>query len=89
MEKCLDALILALEKIKAQDLKNVICICGDAENLTDIFDENEAEEVENRLDAIRALKKKYGQSKEEIDKYYQKIATMGRAPKWCKTVLYQ
>ena len=45
MEKCLDALILALEKIKAQDIKNVICICGDAENLTEIFDENEADRI--------------------------------------------
>ncbi len=37
------------------------------------FDENEASEVEARLDAIRALKRKYGADKAEIDGYYQKI----------------
>ncbi len=38
------------------------------------FDENEAIETENRLDAIRALKRKYGADKEEVDKYYQRIS---------------
>ena len=37
------------------------------------FDENEAQQVEERLDAIRALKKKYGRDKAEIDEYYEKI----------------
>ncbi len=37
------------------------------------FDENEAQEVEDRLDAIRALKKKYGRDKAEIDTYYDTI----------------
>ena len=37
------------------------------------FDEREAEETEQRLDAIRALKRKYGSNKEEIDEYLQKI----------------
>ena len=37
------------------------------------FDENEAEETENRLDAIRALKRKYGANKAEIDEYLTKI----------------
>ena len=37
------------------------------------FDENEAQEVEDRLDAIRALKKKYGRDKAEIDGYYENI----------------
>jgi len=37
------------------------------------FDENEAQNVEDRLDAIRALKKKYGRDKAEIDDYYHKI----------------
>lgn len=37
------------------------------------FDENEAEEVESRLDAIKALKRKYGANKEEIDAYLQTI----------------
>lgn len=39
------------------------------------FDENEAAEVEARLDAIHALKRKYGGDKREIDEYYQKILT--------------
>ncbi|MBE7085378.1 MAG: hypothetical protein E7368_04930, partial [Clostridiales bacterium] len=43
-----------------------------AETLSDLsddlyFDPNEAEETENRLDAIRSLKKKYGANKKEID----------------------
>ena len=37
------------------------------------FDENEAEETENRLDAIRVLKRKYGANKRQIDDYLQKI----------------
>ncbi len=37
------------------------------------FDENEAAETESRLDAIRALKRKYGANKEEVDAYYQRI----------------
>ena len=37
------------------------------------FDENEAEEVESRLDVIRGLKRKYGANKEEIDEYLEKI----------------
>ncbi len=37
------------------------------------FDENEAQQVEDSLDAIRALKKKYGRDKAEIDDYYEKI----------------
>ncbi len=38
------------------------------------FDENEAAEVESRLDAIRVLQRKYGRNKKEIDGYYQKIS---------------
>ncbi len=50
-----------------------------SERLTDLadelyFDENEASEVEARLDAIRGLKRKYGANKEEIDVYLQKIS---------------
>ena len=50
-----------------------------AEQLTDMgeslyFDENEAAETETRLDAIKALKRKYGASKQEIDEYLQKIS---------------
>ena len=37
------------------------------------FDENEAAEIESRLDTIRALKRKYGANKAEIDEYYEKI----------------
>jgi len=49
-----------------------------AETLSDLgdelyFDENEAAETEARLDAIRALKRKYGSDKQEIDEYYHKI----------------
>ena len=39
------------------------------------FDENEAAEIESRLDVIRALKRKYGANKEDIDGYYEKIRT--------------
>ncbi len=38
------------------------------------FDENEAIETENRLDAIRALKRKYGGDKGEVDSYYRRIS---------------
>ena len=39
------------------------------------FDENEAEEVESRLDLIRSLKKKYGANKERVDEYLEEIKT--------------
>ncbi len=38
------------------------------------FDENEAAETEARLDAIRALKRKYGADKGEVDEYYARIS---------------
>ena len=38
------------------------------------FDENEAMETEARLDAIRALKRKYGADKKEIDEYLATIS---------------
>ncbi len=38
------------------------------------FDENEAVETEARLDAIRALKRKYGANKAEVDDYYTRIS---------------
>ena len=38
------------------------------------FDENEADEIEARLDIIRSLKRKYGGNKEEIDLYFQTIS---------------
>lgn len=45
MEKCVDALILALEKAKEQNLQNVLFISGDAENITEIFDSGEADRI--------------------------------------------
>lgn len=49
-----------------------------AETVSDLadelyFDENEAEQVEARLDAIKALKRKYGADKASIDEYLRKI----------------
>ncbi len=38
------------------------------------YDENEAAEIENRLDVIRTLKRKYGANKAEIDEYLEKIS---------------
>jgi DNA repair protein RecN (Recombination protein N) len=60
-------------------LENVASEADDlAETLADMgdelyFDENEAEEVEQRIDLIRSVKKKYGANKAEIDGYLQKI----------------
>lgn len=45
IEKCLDVIILAMEKIKAAEIKNVKFYCGDANTLTDIFDDGEVERV--------------------------------------------
>ncbi len=50
-----------------------------AATLTDLgealyFDENEAAETETRLDAIHALKRKYGNSQKEVVDYFQKIS---------------
>lgn len=65
---------LVLEKleslaIEADDVSETLTGLG--EEL--YFDENEAEETESRLDAIRALKRKYGADKAEIDEYLTKI----------------
>ena len=60
-------------------LENVALEAEDiAETLSDMasdlyFDENEAEETENRLDTIKALKRKYGANKGEIDGYLEEI----------------
>ncbi|MBQ7369223.1 MAG: DNA repair protein RecN [Clostridia bacterium] len=62
-----------------EKLENVAMETEDvSETLTDFadelyFDENEAEETEKRLDAIRGLKRKYGAGKQEIDEYLAKI----------------
>lgn len=45
IEKCLDVIILAMEKIKAVEIKNVKFYCGDANNLTDIFENGEVERI--------------------------------------------
>lgn len=45
IEKCLDVIILAMEKIKAAEIKNVKFYCGDANNLTDIFENCEVERI--------------------------------------------
>ncbi len=63
----------------SQRIENLLAEAEDVEGtLSDMgdevyFDEKQAEETENRLDVIRSLKKKYGQSKQEIDEYLQKI----------------
>ena len=53
-------------------------IVADAEDISELliqqgeelyFDENEAAEIESRLDSIRDLKKKYGAKKELVDEY--------------------
>ena len=55
--------------IEADDIAGVLSDMGD-----DLyFDENEAEETERRLDVIRALKRKYGNNKTEIDAYLEDI----------------
>ena len=55
---------------------------GEAEDIADTlsdfaddlyFDENEAEEIENRLNQIKDLKRKYGKDKAEIDAYLAEI----------------
>ena len=50
-----------------------------AQTLSDLgeelyFDENEAAEIEARLDAIRNLQRKYGADKKAIDEYFEKIS---------------
>lgn len=54
----------------AEDISETLI--GFADDL--YFDENEAQETEDRLDVIRSLKKKYGQNKAEIDAYYEAIS---------------
>lgn len=56
--------------IEAQDTAELITEIGDSL----YFDENEAEETENRLDLIKGLKRKYGANKKEIDAYLQSIS---------------
>ena len=45
MEKCMDVIILAMEKINGTDIKNVRFICGDANDLLEIFEKGEAARI--------------------------------------------
>lgn len=45
IEKCMDVIIIAMEKIKAAELKNVKFYLGDANNLTEIFDAGEVKQI--------------------------------------------
>ncbi len=72
------ALDPAYEEV-CERLESIASECEDvADTLSDMseelyFDENEAEEVEKRLDAIRSLKRKYGANKGAIDAYLEKM----------------
>ena len=63
----------------ADKIESLIMDADDvAESLSDMgeelyFDENEAAEIEARLDSLRALKRKYGVDKAVIDEYFEKI----------------
>lgn len=68
----------AYEEIFARIESISIDVTDVAENISDLsnglyFDEEEANYTESRLDAIRALKNKYGANKEEIDRYLEEI----------------
>ncbi len=74
--------ISRLDNAYAEICDRLETLAGDAEDvvatLSDLadelyFDENEANEIEARLDAIRGLKRKYGADKAEIDGYLEKI----------------
>lgn len=74
--------ISRLDNAYAEICDRLETLAGDAEDivatLSDLadelyFDENEANEIEARLDAIRGLKRKYGADKGEIDGYLEKI----------------
>lgn len=71
LDKNYGAVLEKLESlaIEADDVSETLTGLGDEL----YFDENEAEETESRLDAIRALKRKYGADKAEIDEYLTKI----------------
>ncbi len=65
------SLLERLENLQAE-LEDVSESLSDAGNEL-YFDENEAAEIEARLDVIRSLKRKYGTNKQAIDEYLQKI----------------
>lgn len=69
-----DAYLNIYERLEnlAEEMEDIVATLSDiGESL--YFDESEAMETEARLDAIRALKRKYGANKEEIDKYFKTI----------------
>lgn len=45
IEKCMDVIIIAMEKVKAAELKNVKFYLGDANNLTEIFETGEVNQI--------------------------------------------
>lgn len=55
--------------IEAEDVAETLSDCSDGL----YFDEEDAARTEERLDEIRALKRKYGANKAEIDEYLSKI----------------
>ncbi len=75
--------IARLDEAYSESLNKLESVAIDAEDiaasLSDLgeslyFDENEAVETEDRLDAIRALKRKYGASQKEVADYLEKIS---------------
>ena len=71
LDEAYEAVYERLETLfsEAEDLSETLI--GFADDL--YFDENEAQETEDRLDLIRSLKKKYGRDKGEIDAYLDTI----------------
>ena len=71
LDQAYGAMLERLENlaIEADDVSETLT--GLSEDL--YFDENEAIETESRLDTIRALKRKYGANKAEIDEYLTNI----------------
>ncbi len=74
--------ISSLDQTYEEVCERLETIAGECEDVADTlsnlsdelyFDENEADEVESRLDAIRSLKRKYGTNKQLIDEYLDKI----------------
>ncbi len=55
--------------LEAEDVSETLVALGDEL----YFDENEAEEIENRLDLLRSLKKKYGNTVKEINVFLDNI----------------
>lgn len=45
IEKCMDVIILAMEKVQRAEIKNVRFMWADAENLLEVFEENEIDTI--------------------------------------------